>query len=122
MFVAQHGDLELVCRPRCIHCDHVISVPHREYPLPLPQMRDYDDLRQSRDPTIPQDEWEADIQKLMMRDTAALDHAREHNKKCVRKEWNCPECGGEVRTDLFPMCPVCRSRNVRKGKTLVFLD
>ena len=34
----------------------------------------------------------------------------------------CRKCGGELRDDIPPMCPKCKSRNVRMRKPDVYYD
>jgi ABC-type ATPase with predicted acetyltransferase domain len=34
----------------------------------------------------------------------------------------CEECGGELRDDLRPMCPKCKSRDVNETKVSVHYD
>ena len=34
----------------------------------------------------------------------------------------CPRCGGELRSDLEPMCPGCGSRNVEVKEIQTFYD
>ncbi len=34
----------------------------------------------------------------------------------------CKKCGGELREDLKPMCPACRSRDVEEKEVEIFYD
>ena len=34
----------------------------------------------------------------------------------------CGKCGGELRDDLLPMCPECKSRDITEKEILTFYD
>ena len=39
-----------------------------------------------------------------------------------KQEFSCEICGGKMLADLKPMCPICKSRNVREVSVRCYLD
>jgi len=46
----------------------------------------------------------------------------EHKPPTEQEIGVCEKCGGELRENLKPMCPKCKSRNVEPKRPLLFYD
>lgn len=49
-------------------------------------------------------------------------YANDEELEQARERFKCPDCGCQMRDDLKPMCPICRSRNVKEKQVTVWFD
>lgn len=55
--------------------------------------------------------------------TKAIHLKSKHERKVTAKEiGRCEKCGGQLRDDIKPMCPKCKSREVEVSRTIMYYD
>lgn len=59
------------------------------------------------------------IKAVQANRTVSPEHYREPT---IKEIGVCEKCGGELKEDLRPMCPKCKSRDVNETRVLMYYD
>ena len=89
---------------RCEQCDEAKWLPRTEVD-PLPAFEPFEQPRTPQEALV-----------LRARMLAILKAPR------PKQEFSCEICGGKMLAGLKPMCPICKSRNVREVSVRCYLD
>ena len=94
---------------RCEKCDNTQRLANQDYPI-----RHYLLEATSDVPPVPEGERAAYLEQLR-------NSIEAHNNE-VESRFKCESCGGQMKTGLGPMCPLCHSRQLTQLKVSLYFD